>query len=56
MLAGRRPDFFWISGLSMVGAVQQTVQSPQSRPGISVMPSHMARPATYNTSPPSIGE
>jgi hypothetical protein len=35
------PDRFWISGLSMVGQVQQTVQSPQDRPGTSVMPSHM---------------
>ena len=35
-------DFFWICGLSMVGQVQQTVQSPQVRPGTNVMPSHMA--------------
>jgi hypothetical protein len=37
----RAPDNFWISGLLILGATQQTVHSPQSRPGIKVMPSHM---------------
>jgi hypothetical protein len=35
------PERFWICGLSMVGQVQQTVQSPQVLPGTSVIPSHM---------------
>jgi hypothetical protein len=37
------PDNFWISGLLMEGAVQQTVHAPHSRPGIKVMPSHIGR-------------
>jgi hypothetical protein len=37
------PDSFWISGLLMDGAVQQTVQGPHFRPDIKVMPSHMAQ-------------
>jgi hypothetical protein len=35
------PDSFWISGLSILGTWQQTVQPPQSRPGTNVIPSHM---------------
>ena len=37
----RAPETFWISGLSILGSTQQTAQSPQSRPAINVMPSHI---------------
>ena len=57
------PETFWISGLSMLGATQQTVHPPHSRPGTNVIPSHMGfkmpqvgDATIYKVSPPSSGE